>query len=85
MLASATKTLNGVATLTRQKPEEVLYGFEPGPDSEDFRIIQTVVDGIPILNTYVPELDGPGLYRSRDHGHLVSAGSSPRSSRCTCS
>ena len=49
------KGYNGVATLTRALPEKVLFGFHEGPDSEDFRIIQTVVDGIPIVNSYVPQ------------------------------
>src|SRR4051812_14783778 len=49
------KGFNGVATLTREKPATVIYGFSNGPDSDDFRIIQTVVAGIPILNTYVPQ------------------------------
>jgi exodeoxyribonuclease III len=49
------KGYNGVATLTRALPEKVLFGLHEGPDSEDFRIIQTVVDGIPIVNSYVPQ------------------------------
>ena len=49
------KSYNGVATLTKKKPEAVLYGLNPGPDGDDFRIIQTLVDGIPIVNTYVPQ------------------------------
>ncbi len=49
------KSYNGVATLTREKPAEVVHGFEPGPDSEDFRIIQTLVHGVRIINTYVPQ------------------------------
>ncbi len=49
------KGYNGVATITRQKPENVIYGLHEGPDSEDCRILQTVVDGIPIINTYVPQ------------------------------
>jgi exodeoxyribonuclease-3 len=49
------KAYNGVATLTRAVPETVVYGLHPGPDNEDFRIIQTVVDGIPIINSYVPQ------------------------------
>jgi exodeoxyribonuclease-3 len=49
------KGYNGVATLTRTPPDKVLYGLHEGPDSEDFRIIQTVVDGISIVNTYVPQ------------------------------
>jgi exodeoxyribonuclease-3 len=49
------KGYNGVATLSRQAPERVRYGLEEGPDSEDVRILQTVVGGIPIVNTYVPQ------------------------------
>lgn len=49
------KSYNGVATLTLEEPSEVIYGFNPGKDSEDFRIIQTVVNGVRIINTYVPQ------------------------------
>ncbi len=49
------KAYNGVATLTRAVPERVVHGLYQGPDNEDFRIIQTVIDGIPIINTYVPQ------------------------------
>jgi exodeoxyribonuclease III len=48
------KTFNGVATLCREKPDNVIYGLEEGPDGEDFRILQVVIGGIPIINTYVP-------------------------------
>jgi exodeoxyribonuclease-3 len=49
------KGYNGVATLTRQKPERILHGLHEGPDNEDVRIVQTVVNGIPIINCYVPQ------------------------------
>lgn len=49
------KSYNGVATLTREKPEKVIHGFSAGPDSEDFRLLQTIVDGVRIINTYVPQ------------------------------
>jgi exodeoxyribonuclease-3 len=49
------KGYNGVATLTREAPEKVIFGLHEGPDNEDFRIIQTVVSGIPIINSYVPQ------------------------------
>ncbi|MBC7385145.1 MAG: exodeoxyribonuclease III [Cryobacterium sp.] len=49
------KSYNGVAILSLKKPTEVIHGFEPGPDSEDFRIIQILVEGIRIVNTYVPQ------------------------------
>ncbi len=49
------KGYNGVATLTKAAPECVVHGLHEGPDNEDFRIIQAVVSGIPIINTYVPQ------------------------------
>ena len=49
------KSYNGVATLTLEKPSDVVHGFRPGPDSEDFRLLQTVVGGVRIVNTYVPQ------------------------------
>ena len=49
------KAYNGVATFSREKPERVIHGFCEGPDSEDFRILQTVVNGVQIINTYVPQ------------------------------
>lgn len=49
------KGYNGVATLTRSQAERVIHGFHEGADNEDFRVIQTTVGGIPIINTYVPQ------------------------------
>jgi exodeoxyribonuclease III len=56
------KSYNGVATLSLQMPEAVVHGFCPGPDSEDFRMLQTVIQGVTIINTYVPQgfkIDSP--------------------------
>ena len=49
------KAYNGVATLTLTPPEYVLHGFSEGFDEEDDRVLHTVVNGIAILNTYVPQ------------------------------
>jgi exodeoxyribonuclease-3 len=49
------KGYNGVATLTRGEPEAVFHGFREGPDSEDVRVLEVVVDGLPVVNTYVPQ------------------------------
>ena len=49
------KAFNGVATLTRVEPDKIVHGLHEGPDNEDFRIIQTVVNGIPVINSYVPQ------------------------------
>jgi exodeoxyribonuclease-3 len=46
---------NGVATLTLRPAESVLHGLHEGPDNEDDRILNTVIGGIPIVNTYVPQ------------------------------
>src|SRR5215467_11363754 len=57
------KSYNGVATLTREEPESVLHGLEEGPDIEDDRILMTVVGGVPIVNTYVPQGQKVGTER----------------------
>src|ERR1700739_4635499 len=49
------KGYNGVATLSRREPESVMHALCVGPDSEDVRILETVIGGIPIVNTYVPQ------------------------------
>ena len=46
---------NGVATLTREKPEHVCYGFREGEDDEDDRLLLTRLAGVTIINTYVPQ------------------------------
>lgn len=56
------KAYNGVATLSLAKPEKVVHGFCEGPDSEDFRLLQTVIGGVTIINTYIPQgfaIDSP--------------------------
>lgn len=49
------KSYNGVATLTRREPDAAFYGFEHGPDSEDVRLLDISVDGLRVVNTYVPQ------------------------------
>ena len=49
------KSYNGVATLSLREPDRVIYGLDDHPDSEDARTLQTVIDGIPIVNSYVPQ------------------------------
>ncbi|MBV9264886.1 MAG: exodeoxyribonuclease III [Acidobacteriaceae bacterium] len=49
------KSFNGIATLTREPAEHVFFGLHEGPDNEDCRIVQTVVDGVPIINSYAPQ------------------------------
>jgi exodeoxyribonuclease III len=49
------KGYSGVATLSRREPDRVLHGLHEGPDNEDCRVLLTVIDGLPILNTYAPQ------------------------------
>jgi exodeoxyribonuclease III len=49
------KGYNGVATLSRREPQSVTHGLCAGPDSEDVRILEAVIAGLPIVNTYVPQ------------------------------
>src|SRR5207249_12309192 len=49
------KSYNGVAVLTRVAPDAVFYGFDDQlPEIDDVRLMRTVVAGLPIINTYVP-------------------------------
>lgn len=49
------KAYNGVAMLTLEKPEHVSFGFDEGPDPDDFRLGHLSLGGIQIINTYVPQ------------------------------
>jgi exodeoxyribonuclease III len=49
------KSYNGVATLTCREPESVFHGFHEGPDSEDVRVLEVVIGGVAVVNTYVPQ------------------------------
>ncbi len=49
------KSYNGVAILSRVAPEAVFYGFDDNlPETDDARLIRAVIQGIPIVNSYVP-------------------------------
>jgi len=49
------KSWHGVATLTREEPSEVLYGLDSSDNADEYRLIQTVINGVRIINTYVPQ------------------------------
>jgi exodeoxyribonuclease-3 len=56
------KSYNGVAVLSQRRPEAVFYGFDDGGEPDDARLLRVMIDGIPIVNTYVPqgfEIDSP--------------------------
>lgn len=49
------KSYNGVAILTRAKPEEVSFGLGDDDGESEPRLAYARVNGINILNTYVPQ------------------------------
>ncbi len=56
------KSYNGVAVLSLKKPEAVFYGFDDGGDPEDYRLLRIVLNGLSVVNTYIPqgfEIDSP--------------------------
>jgi exodeoxyribonuclease-3 len=49
------KSYNGVAVFTRVAPDAVFYGFDDQlSEIDDCRLMRVIVEGIPIINTYVP-------------------------------
>ncbi len=53
------KSYNGVAVLTRGKPGHVRIGFNEADHEEGPRLIAVNVDGVDIVNTYVPQGESP--------------------------
>lgn len=50
------KSYNGVAIFSLTPPESVSFGFQDGqPQDDPTRLAQVVVNGIPIINTYIPQ------------------------------
>lgn len=54
------KSFNGVAILSKREPEEVLREFGDGESDEEARLIVARVDGVWVVNTYVPQGRDPG-------------------------
>ncbi len=56
------KSYNGVAVLSRTRPEMVRAGLDDGGEPDEPRLLHVEIGGIPIVNTYVPqgfEIDSP--------------------------
>lgn len=49
------KSYNGVAVLTRREPSEVIKGLPVGEADEQARVITVLLDGVWVVNTYVPQ------------------------------
>jgi exodeoxyribonuclease-3 len=57
------KGYNGVAILSKTKPESVRIGFGNQDEFQEARLIMCRINGIPIVNTYVPQGQDPGSDR----------------------
>lgn len=69
------KSYNGVAILSRSAPDSVIYGFNDNqPNTDEARLMQISLNGISIVNTYVPngyKLGSPQYdYKLRWFGRL---------------
>lgn len=53
------KSFNGVALLTRNEPDEVLTAFNDGKPDDEARLIAAFVDGVWVVNTYIPQGRSP--------------------------
>ncbi len=49
------KSYNGVAILSKTRPEETTVGFGDGDESEEPRLITATIKDISIVNTYIPQ------------------------------
>ena len=49
------KSYNGVALICKSAPEHVRFGFDDGGPKDETRLVRAVVDGVSIVNTYVPQ------------------------------
>ena len=53
------KSYNGVAVISKKEPRSVSTGFIEGDDQEGPRLIRVNIDGIEIVNSYVPQGQDP--------------------------
>ena len=49
------KSYNGVAILSRKEPRDVHFGLDDGGQADEPRLVSAVIDGVTIVNTYVPQ------------------------------
>lgn len=52
-VASGQKTYNGVAVISRSEPEDIITDF-PGFEDPQRRILASTIDGVRVVNLYVP-------------------------------
>ncbi len=49
------KSYNGVAILSKSEPSSVTHGFDDGGPADESRLLGVGIDGITVVNTYVPQ------------------------------
>jgi len=49
------KSYNGVAVISKQKPDKVRCGFEDGESADETRLLYTKFGPLHVVNTYVPQ------------------------------
>ncbi|WP_372807097.1 exodeoxyribonuclease III [Pontiella sp.] len=49
------KSYNGVALICKSEPTDVRFGFDDGGPADETRLIRAMVDGVAVVNTYVPQ------------------------------
>lgn len=49
------KSYNGVALISRSEPVDVRFGFDDGGPADETRLVRAVIDGVAVVNTYVPQ------------------------------
>jgi exodeoxyribonuclease III len=53
------KSYNGVAVLSKAVPGRIIHGFDDGDETAAPRLITVEIDGIVIVNTYMPQGQAP--------------------------
>ena len=53
------KAYAGVAIASRDEPREVVFGFDDGGEPDEARLIRAVFQGVPVVNTYIPQGRSP--------------------------
>ncbi len=49
------KSYNGVAIISREKPEEIKFGFDDGGPADETRLLCAKYKEITVINTYIPQ------------------------------
>ncbi len=49
------KSYNGVALICKTEPQDVKFGFDDGGPADETRLVRGIVDGVAVVNTYVPQ------------------------------